>query len=132
MLRRILVPLDGSAHAKAAVPVATDIAIRTDAQVRLVHVVEVPEALAYPEYRAEDRAWAEQELAGIAAGAAQPEDHTVGRRERDRRERGPPARRVPSEVQRLAGQRPGRGGGVGQGGGRYRDAHQAPLERRRR
>jgi nucleotide-binding universal stress UspA family protein len=70
MLRRILVPLDGSDHAKAAVPVATAIAIRTDAQMRLVHVVEVPEALAYPEYRAEDRAWAEQELAGVAAGAA--------------------------------------------------------------
>jgi nucleotide-binding universal stress UspA family protein len=70
MLRRILVPLDGSPHAKAAVSVAADIAIRTDAQLHLVHVVEVPEALAYPEYRAEDRAWAEQELAEIAAETA--------------------------------------------------------------
>ena len=62
MLRRILVPLDGSALANAALPVAGAIARKTGGEVRLIHVVEVPAALDYPEYRAEDRVWAERYL----------------------------------------------------------------------
>jgi nucleotide-binding universal stress UspA family protein len=62
MLRRILVPLDGSSLAQTALPFAGAIARRMGGEVRLVHVVEVPAALAYPEYRAEDRAWAERQL----------------------------------------------------------------------
>jgi nucleotide-binding universal stress UspA family protein len=70
MLRRILVPLDGSPFANAALPPAAALARRTGAQLRLLHVVEVPAALAYPEYRAEDRAWAEQYLAELATAEA--------------------------------------------------------------
>jgi nucleotide-binding universal stress UspA family protein len=67
MLRRILVPLDGSPFAEAALPVARALTKQTGGELRLVHVVEVPEALSYPEYRAEDRAWGEQYLSELAA-----------------------------------------------------------------
>jgi nucleotide-binding universal stress UspA family protein len=66
MLRRILVPLDGSPFANAALPTAITLARRTGGEVRLLHVVEVPPALAYPEYRAEDHAWADGYLADLA------------------------------------------------------------------
>jgi nucleotide-binding universal stress UspA family protein len=62
MLRRILVPLDGSPLANTVLPIAGAIARRTKGEVRLVHVVEVPAAFHYPEYRAEDRAAAERHL----------------------------------------------------------------------
>ena len=67
MPRRILVPLDGSPFAAAALPTAAAVARRFGGQLRLVHVVEVPAALAYPEYRAEDHAWADRYLAELAA-----------------------------------------------------------------
>jgi nucleotide-binding universal stress UspA family protein len=66
MLSRILIPLDGSPFSEAAIPVGVAIARRTSAVVRLLHVVEVPEALSYPEYRAEDRAWATSHLSELA------------------------------------------------------------------
>jgi len=68
MLSRILITLDGSPFAEAAIAVGAAIAGRTGAVVRLLHVVEVPEALSYPEYRAEDREWAKSYLSELATG----------------------------------------------------------------
>jgi len=42
MIKKILVPVDGSDHAKKAVQYATDIALKYNAGVHLIHVVSEP------------------------------------------------------------------------------------------
>ena len=42
MIKKILVPVDGSDHAKKAVQYASDLALKYDAGVHLVHVVHEP------------------------------------------------------------------------------------------
>ena len=42
MIKKILVPVDGSGHAKKAIEYATDLALKYDAGVHLIHVVNEP------------------------------------------------------------------------------------------
>jgi nucleotide-binding universal stress UspA family protein len=41
MIKNILVPVDGSAHANKAIEFAVDMAIQNNATIHLLHVVEV-------------------------------------------------------------------------------------------
>jgi nucleotide-binding universal stress UspA family protein len=66
MHRRILVPLDGSPLATTVIPIAGAIAKQSAGEVRLIHVVNVPAALANPESQAGDHTWAERYLGDTA------------------------------------------------------------------
>lgn len=65
MLRRLLVPLDGSPFAEAALPVAVTLVEKTDGELRLMSVLE-PVIMERPELRAGDVAWSERYLDGAA------------------------------------------------------------------
>lgn len=57
MFKKILVPLDGSAFAEAALPLATAVARRSGAAIELVNVHEPAPNLAYDEWEAAAREW---------------------------------------------------------------------------
>lgn len=66
MYRQILVPLDGSAFAESALPLALALSAKTRADVQLVTVVEPIPAFAYEEWESAAREWSEQYLAAVA------------------------------------------------------------------
>ena len=73
MYKQILVPLDGSAFAEAALPLALALSAKTRADVQLVTVVEPIPAFAYEEWESAAREWSEQYLSAVrdrVAGAA--------------------------------------------------------------
>lgn len=73
MYRKILVPLDGSAFAEAALPLALALSAKTEADVHLVTVVEPIPAFAYEEWESAAKEWSEAYLAAVAeriSGAA--------------------------------------------------------------
>jgi nucleotide-binding universal stress UspA family protein len=76
-MKRILVPTDGSQHAKAALKVACDLAQANEARLLLFHVLlrkkEADEILAMPESSTLD-ATIDQELRGVLAQTPQPHD----------------------------------------------------------
>jgi len=70
---KILVPLDGSAFAEAALPLALALSARTKAALHLVTVVEPIPAFAYEEWESAAKEWSEAYLAAVAeriSGAA--------------------------------------------------------------
>jgi nucleotide-binding universal stress UspA family protein len=69
MLRRILIPLDGSPFPEAALHPALTLAAKTGGEIRLLCVLEMPAIFVYPEYPSPDRSWAEEYLEGIAERA---------------------------------------------------------------
>ena len=66
MYKQILVPLDGSAFAEAALPLALALSAKTKADVQLVTVVEPIPAFAYEEWESAAREWSEQYLTAVA------------------------------------------------------------------
>ena len=66
MYKQILVPLDGSAFAEAALPLALALSARTKAGLQLVTVVEPIPAFAYEEWESAAREWSEQYLTAVA------------------------------------------------------------------
>jgi nucleotide-binding universal stress UspA family protein len=66
MLRRVLVPLDGSGFAESALPVAIAIARKNDGELHLVTVLEAP-TLALAELARSERARAEEYLDSLTA-----------------------------------------------------------------
>jgi len=71
--RKILVPLDGSAFAEAALPLALALSSKTKADVHLVTVVEPIPAFAYEDWESAAKEWSEAYLAAVAeriSGAA--------------------------------------------------------------
>ena len=67
MYRRLLVPLDGSAFAEAALSVAMDLASRAEAQVALATVREPITALAYQDWVSPEDGWEERYLTEVAS-----------------------------------------------------------------
>jgi nucleotide-binding universal stress UspA family protein len=74
--RQIVVPLDGSKFAEAALPLALTLSRKTAANVHLVTVVEPIPAFAYEEWEAAAQEWSvaylaklKEDLAGLAGGA---------------------------------------------------------------
>jgi nucleotide-binding universal stress UspA family protein len=66
MLRRVLVPLDGSSFAESALPIAISIAQKTGGELHLVTVLEAP-ALALAEYERGERERAEEYFEALTA-----------------------------------------------------------------
>ncbi len=65
MYRQILVPLDGSRFAEAALPLALDVSRRTKAPIHLVTVQEPIPSFAYDEWEAAASDWSEDYLANV-------------------------------------------------------------------
>ena len=76
-MQRILVPTDGSQHAKAALRVACDLAQANEAQILLFHVLlrkkEAAEIIAMPEFSTLDTA-IDEELRAVLKQAPMPHD----------------------------------------------------------
>jgi nucleotide-binding universal stress UspA family protein len=66
MHKRILLTLDGSPFAEAALPAALTLAQTEGGEIRLLSALEVPPIFVYPEFRSEDRICAEAYLGGLA------------------------------------------------------------------
>lgn len=66
MYKQILVPLDGSTFAEAALPLALGLSQRTRAGIHLVSVVEPIPAFAYEEWEAAAREWSENYMENVA------------------------------------------------------------------
>lgn len=66
MYRKILVPLDGSTFAEAALPLALALSRKTNAGIHIVSVVEPIPALAYDEWEAAARDWSEDYISIVA------------------------------------------------------------------
>ena len=64
MYKRILVPLDGSTFAEACLPLA--LALKTNASLHLISVVEPIPAFAYAEWEPAALDWSTQYLASVA------------------------------------------------------------------
>jgi nucleotide-binding universal stress UspA family protein len=64
--KQILVPLDGSAFAESALPLALALSTKTHAAVQLVTVVEPIPAFAYEEWESAAKEWSEEYLAAVA------------------------------------------------------------------
>jgi len=64
--RQLLVPLDGSAFAESAIPLALALSAKTQADLQLVTVVEPIPAFAYEEWESAAKEWSEQYLAAVA------------------------------------------------------------------
>lgn len=62
----ILVPLDGSAFAEAALPLALSLSQKTGAELRLVTVLEPIPAFAYEDWEPAAREWSEEYLGSVA------------------------------------------------------------------
>lgn len=81
MYRRILVPLDGSAFAEAALPLALELSQRTGADVRLVSVLEPVTSYAYEGWEGAALDWTQRYLEDvldrIAEGIDGEGDHVV-------------------------------------------------------
>jgi nucleotide-binding universal stress UspA family protein len=67
--KQIVVPLDGSTFAEAALPLALALSQKTGAGVHLVSVVEPIPALAYDEWEAAAKSWCEDYLDNVAERA---------------------------------------------------------------
>ena len=65
MFERVLVPLDGSRFAEAALPLAFSLARETRGEVHLLRGLEVPPVFVFPEVRTPDREEAEQYLKAL-------------------------------------------------------------------
>lgn len=65
MYRRIMVPLDGSHFAEAALPLAHSVSRRTDAPIHLVTVLEPVPPFAYGEWEAAAEEWSEDYLKNV-------------------------------------------------------------------
>ena len=66
MYKQILVPLDGSAFAEAALPLATALSRKTKADLHVTTVVEPIPAFAYEEWESAAKDWSEEYLASVA------------------------------------------------------------------
>ena len=66
MYRQIVVPLDGSRFAEAALPLALALARRTDAGLHLVTVVEPNAAVTYGEWEPTAEEWSQDYLSSVA------------------------------------------------------------------
>jgi len=64
--KQIVVPLDGSAFAESALPLALALSAKTKAAVQLVTVVEPIPAFAYEEWESAAKEWSEEYLAAVA------------------------------------------------------------------
>lgn len=65
MIRKILVPLDGSSFAEFALPVARAVARRTDAELELVMVQDPVPPFAFGEWEESPQAWREEYLEAV-------------------------------------------------------------------
>ena len=77
MYKRILLTLDGSPFAEAALPAALTLARRLDGELRLLSALEVPPIFVYPEFRSEDRIGVEKYLREVATRVTQDWDGKV-------------------------------------------------------
>ena len=77
MFKRILLTLDGSPLALAALPAAVTLARTSGGELRLLTALEVPPIFVYPEFRSEDRSSAEAYLQEIADDVAREWDGSV-------------------------------------------------------
>ena len=66
MYKQILVPLDGSSFAEAALPLALALSAKTKANLHLVAVVEPIPAFAYEEWESAAKEWSAEYLAAVA------------------------------------------------------------------
>lgn len=66
MYKEILVPLDGSAFAEAALPLAMALSKKTKANIHLVTVVEPLPAFAYEEWESAAKEWSEEYIENVA------------------------------------------------------------------
>lgn len=66
MYKQIVVPLDGSTFAEAALPLALSLSQKTRAAIHIVSVVEPIPAFAYDEWEAAAREWSEEYLENVA------------------------------------------------------------------
>lgn len=66
MYKQIVVPLDGSAFAESALPLALALSAKTNAAVQLITVVEPIPAFAYEEWESAAKEWSEEYLAAVA------------------------------------------------------------------
>ncbi len=66
MYKQIVVPLDGSTFAEAALPLASSLSRKTRAALHFVSVVEPIPAFAYEEWEAAAREWSEDYLENVA------------------------------------------------------------------
>lgn len=66
MYKEILVPLDGSAFAEAALPLALALSKKTGAGIHLVTVVEPLPAFAYEEWESAAKEWSEEYIENVA------------------------------------------------------------------
>lgn len=99
MYRQIVVPLDGSRFAEAALPLALDVSRRTEAPIHLVTVQEPIPSFAYDEWEAAASDWSEDYLANVVeriAGRAGGEVTTALRS-------GPVVERLREEVETVEG-----------------------------
>ena len=67
MYRKILVPLDGSAFAEAALPLALEVSRRTGADVHLVTVLEPVTSFAYEGWESAAHDWSREYLEDVVA-----------------------------------------------------------------
>lgn len=70
MYKQILVPLDGSTFAEAALPLALALSTKTKAALHLVTVVEPIPAFAYEEWASAAREWSEEYLKNVTERVA--------------------------------------------------------------
>lgn len=66
MYKQIVVPLDGSAFAESALPLALALSAKTNAAMQLITVVEPIPAFAYEEWESAAKEWSEEYLAAVA------------------------------------------------------------------
>jgi nucleotide-binding universal stress UspA family protein len=75
--QRVLLTLDGSPFAEAALPAALTLARKMNGELRLLSALEVPPILVYPEFRSDDRIGAEKYLQDVAKRATHGWDGEV-------------------------------------------------------
>jgi nucleotide-binding universal stress UspA family protein len=95
--RQIVVPLDGSRFAEAALPIALDVSRRTEADVRLVTVQEPIPSFAYDEWEAAASDWSEDYLANVIQRIGERAGGTVSTSLRT----GPVVERLHDEVEEV-------------------------------
>jgi nucleotide-binding universal stress UspA family protein len=77
MYKRILLTLDGSPFAEAALPTALMLARKLDGELRLLSALEVPPIFVYPEFISDDRRGGEKYLREVAKRVAHDWDGQV-------------------------------------------------------
>lgn len=98
MYRQILVPLDGSLFAEAALPFALSASRRTGAPVHLIAVHEAIPSFAYDEWESAAREWTEQYLDNAAERAS---ERGAGGDVTTKLRRGPVAEEIEAEAEEV-------------------------------